>query len=582
MFKLNVKRYIKTPSIMTLTVLYLLCLSYMLIYSATGDFEDGFRNYKLLIPTTFFFFLFVSYEYFYQIKADKIEEVMYTCAKGGNVARLSGLAVVCSLLALVCVVFLGYMVVISKANGMLSSELFEFWVKCTIVHHLLVYFLAIMAGFATALTKSKIWGYAILMSISCGFSGVWIGPLLTNCVGNESMYRKVDLMNILAKIYNAIPDLYYVYSIEEENVQKVLFWILMVVVVLCVAMNRRYRRLVAIVPFVGMMLCMHLFLQPTSAVSLDGSSQDAWSADTYYYEFGYGMNCKNTMLYQPANFHAEKYVMNLEAKRQLNATVEVYVDNPTLKEYNFTLYHGYKIKRIKDERGKELTFTQDKDFVCVTMDAEVQNHKFVFEYEGYSKAFYSTSQGMFLPGYFAYYPMPGRRQIYIVEMGYTGYNTEGLGYEVDFEVKISSKENVYSNLTTNRVNQWTGRTEGVTLLASPFAEEMMVDETRVVYSTLQYPGTKVDTIKQAVSEVNNRFEKSQSLVGKTVIIPPENNIAVESYGAGKDYLIGTEDTILRDYENYVMYGKLYIPMSEQEQKEIQEELEKLMEGEEIE
>ncbi len=57
--------------------------------------------------------------------------------------------------------------------------------------------------------------------------------------------------------------------------------------------------------------------------------------------------------------------MELKLSNVLHAEVKASVSPSNLDIYGFTLYHGYKVKSVKDESGRDLKFRQNDDWIEV-------------------------------------------------------------------------------------------------------------------------------------------------------------------------------------------------------------------------
>lgn len=570
MLLLNLKLYIKTPSILFLTLLYFLYLGYTIGTDTFTDLFSSFILYLDQIKITFLFFLFISYEYFSKFKRDKIEEVVNISKKGLSM-RLSGILVFVLIDMIICGGLFAYACVGGLRQNVHSWSYIWFLVKCTFIHHFLVYMFAVLAGTAVSFVKSRTAGYVILMLICCVMGSTLIAPLISVSWGNEAIYRLADLLSITSREYHAMPNPYYMFSVEAVNVERIFFWILLTVFILCIILMRQKERWIGAVALAGMLICMILFFQPVSAAYVDiAMGQDSWTADENYYEIRKVVDCKDTSQYKEADFKVLKYVMKLDVERELRAKVDVYIDQPQRNQYDFTLYHGYKVSSILDERGEKLDFSQEGDHICVRLDPAKSLEKLIFQYKGHSKRYYSTSQGMFLPAYLEYYPVPGRRQVYMSEYYYTGNTLQGLGYETDFDVTVNVDQKVYSNLKEDKDGHMRGRTDGVTLLSSPFAREVQVDDCKIIYSVLEYSGEKLEEEKEKFRQFIGQYTGQNAINGKRIFIPPDINGSF--YYFGSDHLLGNASFLSSNYERYVTKGELYPYVSEEE---LQEELEQI-------
>lgn len=145
------------------------------------------------------------------------------------------------------------------------------------------------------------------------------------------------------------------------------------------------------------------------------------------------------------------------------------------------------------------------------------------------------------------------------EYYYTGNTKEGLDYNVDFEVTVHGVPNLYSNLT--KVNgRWCGNTDGVTLLASPFANEIKSGDSRLIYSSIQYSEREQIELAQLFQQfVQKYFHQGDH---KMIMIPPEINGYFDCYGS--DHLMGDLSMLFADYERFISEGERYPFISEEE------------------
>ncbi|HBV44647.1 MAG TPA: hypothetical protein DEF14_09695, partial [Ruminococcaceae bacterium] len=129
------------------------------------------------------------------------------------------------------------------------------------------------------------------------------------------------------------------------------------------------------------------------------------------------------------------------------------------EKHDFTLYHGYKISSVRDGGGNKLRFEQDGDRFTVFNPEKKSLDRIVLKYSGFSTQYYSNLQGLFLPGYFPYYPHSGSLPVYNMEMG------EIYRFVLDkpthFRVKVDSSQTVYSGLEQTGKNEFEGSTTGV-------------------------------------------------------------------------------------------------------------------------
>lgn len=205
---------------------------------------------------------------------------------------------------------------------------------------------------------------------------------------------------------------------------------------------------------------------------------------------GNAANDFNTFLDEEAefvvpDFSVKSYDIRLSVAKELKAEVCMKLDRQQ-NEYQFTLYRGYKLESVKDEDGKPLEYQRDKDYVTVYTKRPAS--QITMKYSGYSGTFISNSNAILLPGFFAWYPQPGFRPVFIRTIVDTydsyGYNKNIAEFpEAEFHVKVSGYLNpVYSNLDDNG-DMFEGKAKTVTLMGGA-VEENVQNDVRIVYPSL--------------------------------------------------------------------------------------------------
>lgn len=186
-----------------------------------------------------------------------------------------------------------------------------------------------------------------------------------------------------------------------------------------------------------------------------GAMSDAW----YYFE------AEETR--EAAPFQALSYNMELTVGDNLHATVKVTLNRDDLPICVFTLFHDYKVTEVTDGLGKAVPFTQESDTLYITNS--VGNRAFSICYDGFSAKYYSNRQGVFLPGSFPYYPIPGAHKLYDVEQ--QTFLPLCLEQPVAMRVQVHTKQRVFCNLKQVAANVYEGSSNGVTLLSGFLKED---------------------------------------------------------------------------------------------------------------
>lgn len=440
------------------------------------------------LPLSIFFFIFMmflSYEYFAKTKAVGLDEVV-AATRGGRF-RLYG----CQFGVMMIVVLLltaGPMALNIYYYGFYlhvdHAEFMAHIIVCILLYLTGVMVVGTLLGMCASLMKTRVRAYIFIVIVA----------LLVSPAGLMLSVIAADLT------WKNVPALYYPFAItpletkgcedmvgftaQSYHVARLLFWMVLPGGYLLWRLRPQGSRMaqagvaVLLACTVG---CAVVYALPASKVIgvgdfKDGSGVDAW----YYYYRNYQLP-EYVKEGEEPSFAVTSYEMDLKIGRQLDACVTMAVSDPALDEYPFTLYHGYKVRRVTDGAGNELPFRQEADYVTVTGKGAVD--RIVMEYAGYSADYYSNAQGTHLPGWFAYYPRAGYH-VMTDDQG-MGLNAMPLQESVPFEVSVQTRKQVYCNLKQTGENTFAGQTDGVTLLAG-FFDTLEEDGVTVVYPYLSY------------------------------------------------------------------------------------------------
>lgn len=571
------KLFIMYPVTLVASIAYTSGLVIYLVSSGSLGCVDSFVVCMKATELTFLFFLFLSFEFFSKVRRDRIEETI--AGIGGRHSNVVWMQVILLVLlnVLYCTIFAVYQIRAMRDHEIHSRHYLLFILISVFLYHFLLYLFAILGGRVFSLLRSKAAGYSLLVAVWFLFSPKLISTIHQISYGREWLYRISDLIGLYSRDYDTVwGNSYYIFSLEAVNFQRILFWIFLMLSVIFSCSRMRAGKIWGGLAVIGTVVSLVFFFQPTSAVSLDCgvSGQDALTADDVYYQRN---DCMDMTQYREADFKVKSYEFDLTVRRELKAEVKVELDGSGLQEYYFTLYHGYGLENVRTSSGTELPFERTGDHIRIPAPEGEQVTALTFTYEGSGKRYYSTGQGIFLPGYFAYYPMPGWRQVYIWQNGYSGNTFEGLGYEVPFHGQVHTDVPLYSNLSTDGDGMVGGTSDGMTLLGSYFAEECEVEGCRIVYPLLCDDQERPDEDKEEWASFIKEYAGSGAdLMGKTIIIPPYMNGTFWFFGT--DHVIGRLVDLEDRYEKYIKDGELYPCLSDEE---LMQELEGLEEMQEM-
>ena len=311
-------------------------------------------------------------------------------------------------------------------------------------------------------------------------------------------------------------NLAYGYSLRPYRIFAYAVWILVLCAVLFFYISKergKKKRLFSAVVCLVAGLCLLPFVfRSNSDIIYDDMNSEGAGREISYYE-------RNKITPPDAcpEFKITSYDMELKLSNVLHAEVKVSVSPSNLDIYGFTLYHGYKVKEVKDESGRALKFEQTGDWIEVESAGETSS--LTFSYSGYSNTHYSNGQGAALPGTFAYYPRAG----YVVCADDNGYEYLTLDEPTQFDVKIKNRKKFFTNLDRTGKNTFSGKTTGLTIVGGFYKEEKIGD-TNLVYTSVD---RDVNEIKKVFSNLMQTYDRSFNTVMVTQLY---DGVSMRDYG----------------------------------------------------
>ena len=388
--------------------------------------------------------MFVSYEYIRKFRVTGIAETQVATKHGKNRCHFLCAFGVLTMWALLVTVFLIGCVIYSYSFYKIEDPHGEYiWhiIWNLFVNIFLIMELGMLIGSLLSGIRWRIIAYLLMIGVSYLVSPYpeQMADQICRSVkaGKTSIYAFVEACNIMPLVHTGFaPSFSFGESILPYRIALILFWI-MIVVTLLIFSSRKTRKC-TILGVIFSILCFYVYSLPSSKLIMNSSPDNAVGHEQYYY-LTEGDKTKT----EDGNYQITAYKMELTIGRQLQADVVIDVDE-SLKEYKMTLYHGYKIESAVDEDNKELNVSQKGDYVTLTNTSGEEIHKIQLKYSGSAAAYYSNYQGIFLPGYFGYYPRAGYVPLFddttwSMADAFVDENTE-------FMVKVHTKQHLYTNL----------------------------------------------------------------------------------------------------------------------------------------
>ena len=415
--------------------LMVLSFSAFLLYSFISCINDvnGQSLYMLgntlyTLPYLIIFFIFFTFECCY--KLNRYYEPICITKKGMKCVYKNYLQSIFLYDLLLFAEALLFNVIYIFANKQFSVSLVIHTLVVLIIYFLLCILSAIFIGFLLSKIKVRFVSYIIMLIIAISETNLMdsLSVGVYNSTGTD-ITKSLKFFNMVPASIGWTPNMHSGYIITLDKLSQILFFIFLALLFCCLTDNEISKNNKILKSTICSCLCVITlvgYILPFSAPQMNLSASGV-SADKRYYE-------NNEQLSETADFRVDSYDLEFNFRNDLNAIATIKTDNYK-NEYKFTLYHGYKISKITDGNNDELDFTRDSDYLTINNTSKSKLIKIY--YHGSCDKYYSNYLSAFLPGNFAFYPIPGFNEMYS-KYSYSGFNNLSLPYETDFNVTVHS------------------------------------------------------------------------------------------------------------------------------------------------
>lgn len=522
MIKQNLKLFFKTKIIFIPVIILLVCFLGNLVYSCysfslNNDVLIYLKNSIKLCLLSFVILCFTSYEFFYLYKRCYIDEALYSHKNGKTRILTSTVTVLLFIPALEFFSAFVFNFVIFLSSGMNDYSYLYHIFSVLFLYVFLGGIIPILLGVFFAQKTKRIVSYALMALI------IFLVSSTSDFIpGGLSQVTKINFWEAKYFLAYILPnDLewyinhdYGMYA-EIYRWNLIIFWISLLSFLFFKLCQIKKTALKAV------LLSLTLLISTFNLVGYfyggshieKGAQLDSISMSDYLFY------TENEQKNQDPDFEVTSYDMDLSIYRQLDAEVSITLSDTGLEYYNFTLYHGYNVLKITDIEGNALKYNREGDYVTVIGNGNLQLIN--IKYSGYSPILYSNYQACSLPGFFAYYPIPG---FYKITGDYTTYNSIEIKSETEFNIRVDSARQFYSNLdeVKNEKNCFVGVTSYPTLF-SGFYKSNSSYIYKIYAITVKGWGLSkideeyIDEIQKYINELDNNSSNKLNLKEYTII-----------------------------------------------------------------
>lgn len=424
----------------------------------------------------FIFFMFFSFEYIQLSKNSGVAECARATTGGSFKLYKQQYAVLIAFSFIEFLISLAFFICAYFRWNINYSEYLIYAIKFSFINVFLVSALASSVGVLISILLRRVTGYFVMLLVSV-FEIIVFRFNLTSLAANSGMKGNTYLWELI-NIFNSDTDhpliSQFGYSVQPYKLCTILFWIALCVfalVLVDVIKTGNMKKLTfSAISSVLAVVCIIGAITPSSRLYLNNSNPNsAINGD---------MKFVGTQKSEKADFSVSKYDVLLDIDQVLSASVTVSIDNKTPGDYKFTLWSAFNVLKVTDEKGDALGFSRDGCYI--TVHGKNKNEKLTFEYEGFSHRFFSNSQGIYLPGYFPYYPLPGFLNIVHGDERGVNFINNQFENQVEFNVKVRSPLKVFSNLNSNGESEFQGKSATLYIYGG-FVDEKEINGVKVVY-----------------------------------------------------------------------------------------------------
>lgn len=474
-------------------------------------------------------FMFLSYEYIYKLKSNLLMECINTTPKGATSIIKNKISLLCTIAAIETLVLILINSIFAISEGSLTIQYLIYIVVSIILNIFLLSVTGVFSGAFAALKMKKIPAYLLMIFITVMTSRIldilWLAFYSST---NIDIFKITGLFELTAPSTNWTPNTAFGYSMLPYRFATIIFWIIIFTLGIILSLHKiNKRKTKSVVCIILSIICIMVYYMPSSKVIMDQRNINGPNADYEYYT-----KHEDDITIEKNNFNITDLSMEISTNLMLKAKVVIKVDNKNLEKYKFTLYHGYNIQNIKIN-GEDAEFNRKLDYFEINNNKHDKIDDITINYNGYSSRYYSNVQGSILPGFLPFYPMAGYQEVY--DLNYQSFVPNHSDVNINFDVKVSSMKQFYSNLNENDKNHFSGNSKSLTLISGLY-KTITIEDIRVVYP---YPDVK-ELSKNNIEKYIKNFKVSNidnNKIKTIIILPSLNQGEFETVYSDNNYII---------------------------------------------
>lgn len=472
----------------------------------------------------FAFFMFFAFECFSYIS--KVEYIESLSTIKGEVNR-------------VIITHIGYLLLILLAWTFLflSWQLGWYWhahVKFFpyIIHMILSIILncflpsciAILTGAVLGLSIKRTSAYCLILVFLILSSNIPAKILYSIEINSIPILNYFDWFAVLMPNSDFVADSVYGISLETYRWVLALGWISLLAACLLIKMHISYTTTSKLKIAVLILIAIICGIRFNSRQNDSFIRKDYRSDGTLFREVTY-RNEETSRVAEAPSFQISKYDLDITIDSKMHVSAALTLAEADTEDYAFTLWHDLEIVGIYSVDGNNIPYDRCGDYLTIYPSAGTET--IYIDYTGNCGKYFTNYQGIALPGYIPYYPMPGHRSLW-------DYNSQEIKVlqdlpKTDFYISVNSNLDVLCNLPKVSDNTFAGTAETASIYAGLLTKTgndgLLIYKSPVSYKRNIATGyhDQWERLSKLVGE-----DRGLDLTGKTIFVQPETIMSTKS------------------------------------------------------
>lgn len=557
LLKMHFKLFIREKSFFGLYITnFIFCFFGMLFY-ILKKVDPIFLFYlvaRFIIYVSILFCVMV-FLYLRSAKKNKLEETLLAVDNTENKYLQYSTIVVLLLFGLLNIVIISMLFINAFINNQLNT-IIDLFLSSYFLNIFMPQLVMICLTIAISSLENKY--YSMILFV---LSVLLFSPLTENLVWIEKPLIPIDqIINYISLPFavfyqNSNWAVDYLYGLQNElyKICADIFWILLSLGIVKRKNIYKSKPRLLISSLAVVLLFSSIYI-PQSL----GRTNEKWNqgrSDINYYGVFQSVfyNIKNTgcdyKIEKEISYYIDKYDLDVNINHKLNVDANMkLISKQPQKEFDFTLYRNYKIRSLNSNDLK--SYAQNGDFIHIEFNKPIKNTNIEIKYSGYHPNLYSNNQAVVLPGYFAWYPMAGEKQLYCMfeKSSNTryGYNPYIRNRKCIYNVSIKSNYSILCNLVNKNKNIFSGKSDSLTIIGGNqvIKKDNMFENYYPLFLTNEmnyekFSNTRNNYLNKFEKRIHNTFHIKPTFENKKIITIANTirNCELGNYAEFDDYLI---------------------------------------------